>query len=283
MTISNASAYEMKVMAVAGYSKPWLAIYQNDSVFLQNQIQTRLHFHGFTQNPQTGAPFQPDYDFPWIDQSKTPTDAQLRHFVEAFGFQREVENFPDHLVIIPISRGHCDQYPELMEVANFDSAFQQVIRWLEIDQNKLNLTTVSAHSGGGKILAHLMGQASSSIFLSKATRSDFYDALYNDDDIIGVTRWMTTAGFIHSLRLFSVPDHEPAQRGDLLYHSMNGAELVKTTPIDGLNISSSLKTLSSGNQLMIIQEKNQQLDHWSLVKMAWVYYPLQVFHFVSVL
>ena len=184
--------------------------------------------------------------------------------------QREVEAKPTRMILIPLARGHDDQYPELFDITRFDLALSQVLQSLGLDDNKLELPVMSAHSGAGEVLSRLLEQASLSHFVGQVRRIDFFDAIYSEETTGRLSTWIS-ASVAHELRLFSIPKGEPSQHAEVIYQSLSGPESVNVSMNQGFNIKSSMKMLPSGGSISIIQETAQRLDHWSLAKMAWMF------------
>lgn len=268
-----ASAYELKIVTVSGYSKPWIAI-SGDQAPMKDIKTARVHFHGWTQDSATGKGYRQEYDFDWTDPSKNPSDSQLKKFVEAYGMQREVDQDSSKIILIPLARGHCDQYGELADISKFDSAFKEVSLKLGLNLNQLKLRLVSAHSGGGAFLSKLLKNSAQSTFLSQTIRANFYDAIYQADTVNGLKSWISNniPGELKQLRLFSIPNRGPSKYGEQIYSLKGSSETLQVVDIDGAKLKWKNKITLKGDWLSVLQEQAPyRLHHWSLVKTAWLF------------
>lgn len=265
----SSQAFEMKTVSVTGYSKVWLVLYENEKS-LNEAVRGKIHFHGFTQDQKTGAAFEPQYDFAWPDGSKMPSEEQLRHFVSGYELQREVQNHPNHILLIPISRGHCDQYPELYDPAKFDEVFSKVLAAAGVSESKFTLTMASAHSGGGELLSRLLDKNAASKFFSKVVRADFYDGIYSAASTARLKNWINAA-FPRELRLFSIPKQTPAIYGEKIFQTVQGKAQSTYKMVGEIRATERTKKSFSESKVFVVQGAEKSLNHWSLVKTFWVY------------
>jgi len=260
-------AYQLKAVVVPGYSKPWIMLHSDQSsVHEINQI--RIHFHGWTQDPRTGKPYQPKIDFEWKDPKLPPSEIDMRKLIEGYSIQKEVESNDRLAIIIPLSRGHCDQYPELL--TNFDSIFSNVLRAFDLNAALLH---ASAHSGGGQFLSHLLASASRSIFLSQTLKLSLFDAIYGDSTLMNLQKWLdeTKGGEVAQLQLLSISHQKPSLLADKFFTKISALENLRNYKFNGILINTKSKKLENGNQISLIEEGviPNTLNHWTLLQQLW--------------
>lgn len=269
MTI--ASAYEIKVNTVEGYSKPWILIHANGAK-ISDLKEGRIHFHGWTQDPATGAPYNDQYDFPWTDSSKTPEISDLKKFVDAYGMGVEVEKNPGRAILIPLSRGHNDEYGELLELNVFAKVFSKVLWSFSINEHQFKLISVSAHSGGGSTLSRLLSDDGMNGVFGSVGVVRLYDAIYSVETVNNIELWIKNNHHrFKVIKLFSIPGQSPAKYGEMLYSSSGSGETIHVTDIEGVLFNQKSKFLAGGGWLQTIQEQRApfRFNHWSLVTQFW--------------
>ena len=265
----SSNAYEMKIASVPGYSKVWLMV-MADRVSVDEIRNIRMHLHGWTQDRNTGAPVNPLFDFEWKNPSTPPTQSGLKKFVESFGIQNEVEKNHDRAVLIPISRGHCDQYPELLN--GFDRTFSAVLGSFGLPEDQVKLVHVSAHSGGGEVLSRLLVD-STSRFFTHVKHVTFYDAIYSAGTQNRLMTWILAKkeGLIKSLDLPVITGGSPWVRASDLFDQLSSVESTEFKTVGGYQLKFRAKVLSSFNFVHVVTEskKAPTLDHWTIVKTLW--------------
>lgn len=268
----SAAAYEFKALSVPGYSKTWLMI-KSESVPITSITKIRLHLHGWTQDPVNGKPFNDLFDFSWRDSSVMPSDLDMKTLIEGYGMQREVDAFIDTAILVPISRGHCDQYPELLK--DFDITFSKVISAFGFNSDFVRLDHVSAHSGGGEYLSRLITSNSRSSFFQQLKKVTFYDAIYSESAKKRLSQWLNEVvpSPSRNLEVINVPNGSPSVFGASLFDSVKASETKKTVAIDSTTVRCREKIHQAGNSLQIIEENHKPtlLDHWTLVKALWLF------------
>jgi hypothetical protein len=273
-TINSALAYDLKVVVVSGYSKPWVVI-SADQVNPKNIKSARIHFHGWTQSPKSGLAFNPKYDFDWIVAEKIPNEAQIKKFVESYSIQREVEVDSSRVVLIPLSRGHCDQYEELEDISKFDSIIKKLFTEIGLNANPFLIRHMSAHSGGGKTLSRLLKNADHSLVLSKVSQAYLYDAIYHQDTVNELKTWVLNhhEGNLKQLKLFSIAGQSPEKFGKGLFKSIETGEVTQVLSVDGIKLNVKNKITKNTDRVILIQESNEtkRLNHWSLVSSLWLF------------
>lgn len=116
----------------------------------------RIHLHGWTQNP-AGQALNPAFDIPWPD-GKTPSAAEILKMAMAYGMHRDVCDPASGTVLMPLSRGHVDDYRLRFKLPADFLRWKNAVTALIHPTGTLNRTpvlpwTLSAHSGGGAIAA----------------------------------------------------------------------------------------------------------------------------------
>jgi hypothetical protein len=109
----------------------------------------RIHFHGWTQDE--GRPRNPSVDFAWKTPSIQPKLGELEKFTSFYDFASAACAPVPEKVAIPLSRGHNDDYKTGFPTPE---RFRAYVEQLQAEDSPLPLR-ISAHSGGGNILAKL--------------------------------------------------------------------------------------------------------------------------------
>ena len=270
---SDADAYEFKIVIPKGYSKPWVTI-SADGISKDKITEGRVHFHGWTQDQKTGRAYHPNYDFDWLDSNRSPSEVELKKFIEAYAIEKEVETNPYRMVLIPLARGHCDQYLELADDAIFDEVLSSVLHELGMNQDSFMVKAMSAHSGGGSVLSRLMQKSGMSPFLSKVTKVILFDAVYSTKSVDALYSWIMSGSSLaesKKLLLYSIPHLGPSSYADNLLSRFNSSETIVIQNINGLSMQQKSKSTSIGNSILVIEELKlpYQLNHWSLVTSMW--------------
>lgn len=269
--LNDVLAYELRVIQTQGYSRPWIVV-SADGADFSKLNQGRIHFHGWTQYRENGKPYHPHYDFLWENPDKSPDIEDLKKFVEAYGVQREVEKNPDMLMVIPVSRGRCDDYPQIHQVSTFDQAVQNLLQELGIAFPDFKFVHLSAHSGGGKVLSELLEKASESRFLSPSAKVTLYDAIYGEDWKNRILIWMnsTGPGQHRQLDLFTLPGQTPSKFSGMILNSIPSSAQTSTWMVKGNAFFEEKKIFQNQVTVRRIQETLPlELNHWSLVEFFW--------------
>jgi len=258
-----AHAYELTVIKVDGYSKP-IVLLTAGILPIESVQRVHLHLHGWTQDPKSGKSFRQNFDFDWKDGEISPSESDLRRFIEAYSIHKTSESFPDRAVLIPIARGHCDQYPELTK--DFDGILRRIFEVVGMKSDRLAIESASAHSGGGEVLSNLL---QSSSLLQKAARVFMIDAIYHDGTRDRLNLWVGTRveGVTRTLEMLVIPNQAPQKYGSQILDSFSGAPKRLEFQWVGSSTTGTEKTSATGNSMVIFQEsKPRQLDHWTIVK-----------------
>jgi hypothetical protein len=260
----QAQAYDLKTIMVSGYSKPWMIITASDAP-IESVSSIHLHLHGWTQDPTTGKAFQRKFDFDWIDPQSQPEDSKLKSFVESYDLQKELDLHPDRAILVPLARGHCDQYPELMQ--DFSGIWKHVLEAAKINPEIAIVHQVSAHSGGGEYLAKLLME--SKVFES-TKRATLIDAVYHDGTMQRLLQWVKGRSAQETIRVLEmpvIPRMAPARFGSLIMDSIPTNATRGEMQIGNHRYHSFFKKSMEGNLIYLFTEmKPQKLDHWSIVK-----------------
>lgn len=269
VTQLNAWSYELKITQVEGYSKPWVLISASGQN-LNTISDLRLHLHGWTQEPKTGKAYYPLFDFDWKNPQIQPTSADLKKFVDAYGIGQDVDQNPNHAVLIPISRGRCDQYRELLD--DFERIYLQTLKNFGIFSNQIKLTRVSAHSGGGEYLSRLIVDSRFRSF-SDVNTVVFYDAIYSDMTRDRLISWVNlpSSEYHKKLVLPVIRGQGPSHRAHAILDTWPDSEKTEIHTMGSLKILIRSKTLPGENHVLVISEDQGStlLNHWTLVRELW--------------
>jgi hypothetical protein len=265
----RAWSYEIESVKVASYSRPWILVRASHQG-PETVSEIRLHLHGWTQDPQTGKGFYPQFDFNWPNPYAQPTMTDFQKFVDGYGIGRDVDLHPERMVLIPISRGHCDQYRELLN--EFDQKYLQVLESFGIDSNQIKLTQVSAHSGGGDVLSQLLVDSKIRAF-SNVDRVVFYDAIYSDQTRNRLISWLklNSSEFSKELLLPVIYGQSPFLRSRSILTAFPNQEENEMKQIDQLKIMIQTKVVFNSSRIRILFENPaaKLLNHWTLVRELW--------------
>jgi hypothetical protein len=261
----SAQAYQISIHRSTAYSKP-LVLITPDGVPNESIRKVHLHLHGWTQNPSNGSPFQKDFDFEWKDPQSVPSANQLRTFVENYELQKLVESSIDRAVMIPISRGRCDQYPEL--TSGMDELALKLFEETGMDPKQVIFDSASAHSGGGEVLAKLLHSAS---VMKSVKQVQMIDAIYHDSTRERLVEWLQSVPASHSrtLEMEVIPGMKPQVYAKSILQGLKGEESKSDFQWNGSTFSSIEKKIQNGNSILMIEEKKPfQLNHWTIVKVV---------------
>ena len=260
---SIANAYDLTILKVSGYSKPFVLI-SSGALPMESLHRIHLHLHGWTQDPINGKPFRQGFDFSWKDTNVTPSEGDLRRFVEAYSIQKTVEGFPDRAVLIPIARGHCDQYNEL--TADFEGILSKVFESVGMNSDQLVIDSASAHSGGGEVLSKLLHSSSN---LQKTGKVFMIDAVYHDATRDRLKLWLGNRieGSARTLEMPVIPNQSPQKYGAEILGSIQAAEKKLDFLWADSRFVGAEKIAANGNTFLLYREsKTMKLDHWTIVK-----------------
>ena len=205
----------------------------------------RIHWHGWTQDQ--GQPRHPDIDFAWTNPNLNPTLRDLRAFTEFYDFASAVCAPEPETILLPISRGHNDDHRAFFTSSRHLREYLESIR-TGISTPPLRL---SAHSGGGRILAGMVPFEGLSV-----ERIQLFDAIYSAETSESLLKWLTEPHRSQrTLEVHSVtaPTAGPAQKMRL-----NRGPLTRETPTVRLE-----RTPES--VLRVEVDLSGILDHYSVV------------------
>ena len=180
----------------ASYPRPPLVLKPAPS---RTPVPVRVHFHGWTQDE--GLARNPDYDFSWPEPSSNPDLDQTEIFWQSYALHTGACSPNPEIVLIPLSRGHNDDHRLWFKnPKTFQSYLEQILPGPGTDQARIDDLHLSAHSGGGKILASILDVEDSRI-----TRVKMLDAIYSKETASKIQTWLTRPhSRIRVLELFTV-------------------------------------------------------------------------------
>ncbi len=212
-------------------------------------IPIHLHFHGWAQD-QDGSPRNPIYDFDWTDRKSDPTLGQLRKFWNAYGLHYGTCSSKSEIIAIPLSRGHNEDYdagfPDSIGFSRYLVTLIESLSALLGSKPEIHL---SAHSGGGKILARILDLKNEQI-----TRIKLFDATYSSFTSTQMIAWLNAPHENHrTLEVYSVtPQTAPFS---------NAIKIKGNTVTDG----PVTETRTQNSSLKIEFTLDGALDHYQVV------------------
>lgn len=263
--IGSSQAYQLKLVQVPSYPRPW-ALIAADGVDLSQLKSGRIHFHGWTQDQKTGAPYHLEFDFHWKNPRQNPTESDLRKMIDGYGMAREVDRNPERLMMVPISRGHCDDYVELKKEGRFEEVLLQVLASVGISRDGFRVIQMSAHSGGGDLLSRIL--------TDEVISATVYDGIYGQEAANRIANWIKRdqTSDLKILTLITIPHLKPAQYSSQILSSLKGESKMRTELRNSIPLEVSQKGSERGNQALWIQEVSTSLvlNHWTLVRFFWL-------------
>ena len=180
----------------ASYPRPTLVLKPAHSAA---PFPVRVHFHGWTQDE--GVARNPDYDFSWPDPSNNPDLKKTAIFWQSYALQKGACSPNPEIVLIPLSRGHNDDHLLWFRTPKaFQSYLEEILPGFGKNQAPTEELHLSAHSGGGKILASIIDAED-----SRVTRIKMLDAIYSKETASKVQTWLLHPhSGIRVLELFTV-------------------------------------------------------------------------------
>ncbi len=143
-------------------------------------VALRIHLHGWTQDG--GHPRNRAVDFAWNNPQRQPTLKELRTFADFYDFASAACAVQPEKVLIPLSRGHNDDH-----LTGFSSPerFRAYVESIREEEPSIPLR-LSAHSGGGKILASLAPFEG-----MRVERIKLFDATYSSERSMPFLQWIS--------------------------------------------------------------------------------------------
>lgn len=230
-----------------GYSRPtaWISV-------PEAPVQRfRIHLHGWSHKP-SGEALNPSYDFAW-PSGKTPAARDALKMVLAYGLHRDVCEPSADTVIMPLSRGHVDDYKALFknsaDFTKWKNAVTGMIRTQDLPW------TLSAHSGGGAIAAQAIDPDDTLL-----DRVILLDATYDPGTAAFFKTWVTRINDPLNPRTLEVVSvTSPTAK-----HSRS-ISIPGPAEVDGFT-----RTVRTSAATLIREIRNDQsFDHYSIVPARW--------------
>lgn len=244
---SKCSAELCLLGPTGGYPRPtaWIRVPGTESSRL------RVHLHGWTQHA-SGEAIHQSYDFDW-PAGRSPDARRVLKMVLAYGMHRDTCDPSSGTLLMPLSRGHVDDYRLHFKTPD------DLSRWKEAVSGSILVSrlpwTLSAHSGGGAIAARSIDPDDSSL-----DRVILLDATYDSETPLFFNSWLARAQDPQQprkLEIFSVT--APTAR-----HSKK-VFLTGTAEINGFTL-----TVKTPHAHLIREIRTDtQFDHYSIVPARW--------------
>ncbi len=237
-----------------GYSRPtaWISVPQNPIK------RFRIHLHGWTQNA-AGHALNSLFDFAWPSGS-TPDARDVIKMAMAYGMHRDVCESDAETVLMPLSRGHVDDYrfhfKTPADLTRWMSAVTGMIRASGTEMIDSNLPwTLSAHSGGGAIAARSIDPEGPS-----PDRVILLDATYDTTTAVFFQTWLTR-------------NRDPLKPKTLEVVSVTAptAKYAKTISLPGpAETDDFTRTVRTPTATLVREIRNDlKFDHYSIVPARW--------------
>ncbi len=249
-----------------------LPINLSANFFGPNQIQARVHFHGFSQKPD-GSPYHTDYDV-GLDGQGQPTQS-LERMLNSYGMPRSACQQNPQVVVMPVAYYRVDQYKnEFASDAQLEAFFSEIEKFLATfapNHWRAGSLTVSAHSAGGDWLMKTFGKIDNAKTFEKVAGLILYDGLYSDEAADAVTR-LAVKGWIPKVDVVSVYTKATANKTFAQVRAQLGIPLRASNVNigDGKFRQDTLKAKTVLRHYYEAATPTQTThDHWSIVKAAW--------------
>jgi hypothetical protein len=222
---------------------------------LNTPLKLRVHFHGWTQESD-GTPRNSNYDFAWPHSEIEPNLSDAMKMVSAFGLDQASCGLAPETILVPLSRGHDDDYKKyFISPENFESYLNPMLKILLSTQTRLSEISLSAHSGGGKILSQSLNLNDSRIRNIK-----LYDATYDQSTVDTMNHW--------------IQNHDPSTSRILEIYSVTPGTRTysRLITLEGTHSTSgqTIYTQSLNSKLLNEIRTDNQFDHYTLVKARWI-------------
>jgi hypothetical protein len=237
-----------------GYSRPtvWIAVPRSPVQRL------RIHLHGWTQHA-SGQALNPSFDFAW-SSGKAPDARDVLKMVMAYGIHRDVCEPDAETVLMPLSRGHVDDYRSHFktpaDLTRWKNAVTGMIRATGTGVADSDLPwTLSAHSGGGAIAARSIDPEGLS-----PDRVILLDATYDSTTAVFFQTWLTrNRDLLRPRTLEVVSVTAPTAK-----HSRT-ISLTGRAETDGFT-----RTVRTPTATLVREIRNDlKFDHYSIVPARW--------------
>jgi hypothetical protein len=230
-----------------GYPRPtaWIRVPGSKATRL------RVHLHGWTQHPK-GDAIHPEYDFSW-PTGHSPDARKVLKMILAYGMDRDSCDPSFGTLVMPLSRGHVDDYRHHFKTPGDLSRWKESVR-KTILADRLPWT-LSAHSGGGAIAARSIDPEDSTL-----DRVILLDATYDSDTPLFFNSWIALG-------------NDPLKPRKLEVYSVTGptakysrrVSLPGTAEVDGFT-----RTVRTPTAKLVLEIRTDlQFDHYSVVPARW--------------
>jgi hypothetical protein len=213
--------------------------------------RVRIHFHGWSQT-STGQPQNPVYDFSWPNKNQDPKIADVKKMALAYGMDTDACSEP---LIMPLSRGHDDDYKSYFKTPEaFDTYIESLQTSVQSLIDEETTFTLSAHSGGGKILSLILSPRNTRVETVK-----LLDGTYDTDTPRALNQWLGVSiqHFYKSLEAHSVTT--ATRHYSTLFELSGSAHPAGPGTLYETDHAELFKEIRSDNRF----------DHYSIVKARW--------------
>ncbi len=251
---SECSAELCLLEPTGGYSRPtaWISVPRTPVK------RFRIHLHGWTQNA-TGQALNPSFDFAW-PSGHTPDARDVLKMALAYGMHRDVCEADAETVLMPLSRGHVDDYRFHFKTPADLTRWKSAVTGVLLETGAVLETstppwTLSAHSGGGAVAARSIGPEGLS-----PDRVILLDATYDSNTAAFFQRWLS-----------GNPDPLKPRTLEVVSVTAPTAKHSRTISLTGpAETDGFTRTVKTPTATLVREIRNDlKFDHYSIVPARW--------------